>query len=127
MPDKTIYEYAIIRIVPKVERGEFMNVGVILLAKRKKYLAMKYHIDEQRLQAFSEDIDIALIKDYLNAWNLVCAGGAAGGKIGALAIQVRFRWLTADRSSIIQSSPVHPGRTEDAEKELEKLFVKFVL
>ncbi len=127
MQGKELYEYAIIRLVPKVERGEYINIGVILLAKKKNFLALKYNIDENRIKAFSNDVDIDLVKDYLCAWELVCAGGSKGGKIGALEIRVRFRWLTANRSTIIQSSPVHPGFCSDPEKELEKLFVKFVI
>ncbi len=127
MQDKALYEYAIIRLLPKVERGEFINVGVILLSKHSKFLAMKYNIDEQRLSAFSEDIDVELIKKYLNAWEAVCKGGSEGGKIGELEIRVRFRWLTANRSTIIQSSPVHPGFCDDPEKKLNMLFNQFVL
>lgn len=127
MPNKEIYEYAIIRVVPKVEREEFINVGVILLSKKKQVLCMKYHLDKERLLAFSKEIDIQLIKEYLEAWKLVCDGHANGGKIGSLEIQVRFRWLTANRSTIIQSSPVHPGRSEDPSSELDKLFSKFIL
>ncbi|MDF1694981.1 MAG: DUF3037 domain-containing protein [Saprospiraceae bacterium] len=127
MPDKYLYEYAIIRLVPKVERGEFLNIGVILLSKGKDYLGMKYTIDEKRLKAFSEDIDVDLVQDYLHAWEKVCAGGSDGGRIGALEIRVRFRWLTANRSTIIQSSPVHPGFCTDPESALQKLFIKFVL
>ena len=127
MLDKNLYEYAIIRLVPKVERGEFLNIGVILLSKSHDYLGMKYNLDKNRLKAFSEDIDVDLVRDYLHAWEKVCAGGSNGGKIGCLEIRVRFRWLTANRSTIIQSSPVHPGFCSNPEKELEKLFVKFVL
>ena len=127
MQDKVLYEYAIIRLVPKVERGEFINVGVILLSKHSNYLAMKCNIDKRKLSAFSEDIDVDLIKEYLNAWESVCKGGPEGGKIGELEIRVRFRWLTANRSTIIQSSPVHPGFCDDPEKKLDMLFAQFVL
>jgi len=127
MQGKELYEYSIIRLVPKVERGEFINIGVILLSKNRNYLALKYNIDENRLKAFSQDIDIELVKEYLSAWELVCAGGSKGGKIGELEIRVRFRWLTANRSTIIQSSPVHPGFCNEPDKELEKLFIKFVI
>ena len=127
MPDKNLYEYAIIRLVPKVERGEFLNIGVILLSKGNDFLGMKYSIDENRLQAFSDEINIDLVRDYLQAWEKVCVGGSKGGKIGSLEIRVRFRWLTANRSTIIQSSPVHPGFCIDPESQLEKLFTKFVL
>ena len=127
MPNKVTYEYAIIRIVPKVEREEFMNVGVILFSKRKKYLDIKYHLDEKRLLAFSETIDIDWIRKYLDAWKLVCAGNAESGKIGSLDIAVRYRWLTANRSSIIQSSNTHPGLCEEPAKVLADLFQRYVL
>lgn len=127
MPDKNLYEYAIIRLVPKVERGEFINIGVILLSKGCHFLNMKYALDEGRLKAFSEDIDIDLVREYLEAWEKVCAGGPNGGRIGELEIQVRFRWLTANRSTIIQSSPVHPGFCDDPENTLNELMQKFVL
>lgn len=127
MPDRVIYEYAIIRLVPKVERGEFLNVGVILLSKPKKYLGIKYTINEERLTAFSKDIDLALIRSYLQAWEWVCEGSSKGGAIGGLERHVRFRWLTADRSTIIQSSKSHPGRCNNLDEVLESLYERFVL
>lgn len=127
MQGKQLYEYSIIRLVPKVERGEFINIGVIMMSKKSNFLDMKFEINESRLKAFSEDIDVQLIKDYLSAWQLVCNGGHDGGKIGSLEIRVRFRWLTANRSTIIQSAPVHPGFCNDPEKELEKLFFRYVM
>jgi hypothetical protein len=127
MQGKQLYEYAIIRLVPKVERGEFINIGVILMSKKANYLSMKYTLDEERIKVFSNDIDIPLIKAYLYGWELVCQGGKEGGKIGSLEIRVRFRWLTANRSTIIQSSPVHPGFCDDLDNELGKLFIKFVV
>ncbi len=127
MPDKATYEFAIIRLVPEVERGEFLNVGVILFSKRKKFLEMKYHINENRLSAFSDKINIETITQYLNAWHLVCQGGKNGGKIGQLEMPVRFRWLTASRSTIIQSSRIHPGLCNDPQKVLEDIFHRFVL
>jgi len=127
MPNKVTYEYAIVRIVPKVEREEFINVGVILFSKRKKYLDIKYHLDEKRLTAFSETIDIEWMRKYLEAWKLICEGNAEGGKIGSLDIAVRYRWLTANRSSIIQSSDTHPGLCEDPAAVLDDLFERYVL
>lgn len=124
---KVTYEYAIIRVVPKVEREEFLNIGVIVFSKRKRYLEMKYHIDEKRLKAFSSAVDVELIQDYLKAWELVCKGGPNGGKIGAADMPYRFRWLTASRSTIIQSSRPHPGLCEAPQQVLEHLFEKFVL
>lgn len=127
MHDKNIYEYAIIRLVPKVERGEYINIGVILLAKHKNYIGIRYHLDTTRISSLSNDIDINLIKSYLDAWESVCAGGTNGGKIGEMDIRMRFRWLTASRSTIIQSSPVHPGRAENPEVALTDLLNRFVL
>jgi len=127
MQDKVTYEFAVIRIVPKVEREEFLNVGVILFSKRKKYLGIKYQVNEKRLHAFSEDIDLASINEYLKAWELVCKGGKEAGKIGELDIALRFRWLTASRSTIIQSSKTHPGLCHDPQEVLEHLFVRYVL
>jgi hypothetical protein len=127
MPANVTYEYAIIRLVPRVEREEFINIGVILFSRPKKYLGIKYLIDEQRIQAFSPDIDLALVKAHLKAWQAVCEGGAEGGPIGQLDKAVRFRWLAAPRSTIIQSSKIHPGRSEDPGKTLEEIFNRYVL
>lgn len=128
MQDSISYEYAIIRIVPKVEREEFINVGAILYAKRKRYLGIRYHIDEKRLTAaFGEKLDIELLQNYLKAWELVCQGGKTSGAIGAMDMASRFRWLTANRSSIIQNSATHPGLCEDPAETLTAIFEKYVL
>ena len=127
MQDRVIYEYAVIRFVPKVEREEFLNVGVILFSKRKKYLAVKYKIDEARILAFSADADVDSLQEYLKAWELICQGEPQGGDIGKLDLAARFRWLTASRSTIIQSSKTHPGRCYDLPKVLESLFNRYVL
>jgi len=126
MPDKLLYEYAVIRVVPKVEREEFINIGVILMSKESDFLRMKTHVNEAKLKALSTELEADMIKAYLDAWTLVCAG-REGGAIGALELRVRFRWLTANRSTIIQSSPVHPGYCADPEEELDKLFNQLVL
>jgi|TARA_B110000285_G_C14857547_1_gene482957 hypothetical protein len=127
MQNRETYEFAIIRIVPKVEREEFLNVGVILFSKRKKYLKMAYQIDEKRMAAFSTEIDIAALNAYLKGWELVCEGAPNGGKIGEFDLAFRFRWLTASRSTIIQSSKTHPGLCDNPQKELEDLFELYVL
>ncbi|MDW7690863.1 DUF3037 domain-containing protein [Flammeovirgaceae bacterium SG7u.111] len=127
MQDKVTYEYAVIRVVPKVEREEFLNVGVILFSKRKKYLGIRYHIDEKRLKAFSADLDPDMLKNYLEAWEKVCQGGKEGGCIGQLDLPSRFRWLVASRSTIIQSSKTHPGLCHNPEQVLENLFQSKVL
>jgi len=127
MPDKVIYEFAVIRVVPKVEREEFVNVGVMVFCKGKKYIGIKYKIDEQKIKAFSAEIDIDFLNNYLNAWDLVCQGNPQGGRIGELDQAYRFRWLTASRSTIIQSSPTHTGLCLDPEKILKDLFELYVL
>lgn len=127
MQNRVTYEFAVIRLVPKVEREEFLNVGVILFSKPKKYLGIKYTIDEKRIMAFSDEVDIDSLKKYLNAWELVCEGGSKAGTIGELELTSRFRWLTASRSTIIQSSKTHPGLCHNPQEVLEDLFKMYVL
>ena len=113
MQNRVTYEYAVVRLVPKVEREEFLNIGVILFSKRKKFLGIRFQI--------------SMIHRYLHAWEAVCAGGRQGGKIGELDMASRFRWLVAARSTIIQSSPTHPGLCHDPEAVLERLYQRYVL
>lgn len=127
MPDRHTFEYTIIRVVPKVEREEFMNVGVLVFCKRQKYLGIKFSVNKKRLTAFSDDIDIDLINQYLKAWELICIGGTKGGPIGALEVSDRFRWLSASKSTIIQCSKTHTGISSSPENVLEDAFERFVL
>lgn len=127
MPGKEVFEYAFIRLVPKVEREEFMNIGVILFCKRKDFLDVKYHIDQVRLAALSKDIDFVDLSDYLKSWALICQGSPTGGPIAKLDSASRFRWLTASRSTILQHSNVHTGLCENPAQVLNDLFVKYVL
>ncbi|MCT4623085.1 MAG: DUF3037 domain-containing protein [Schleiferiaceae bacterium] len=127
MQDRCTFEYAIIRVVPKVEREEFINVGVILFSKQKKFLQMKTNVNENKLLALDPDIDLNLVKKYLKAWEDICAGSPKGGAIGEFDIADRFRWLSAAKSTIIQCSPTHPGLCGDPEKELEDAFKRYVL
>lgn len=127
MQNRVTYEFAVIRLVPKVEREEFINVGVILFSKPKRFLDMKFVIDEQKIRGISKDIDIDYIRKYLNAWELVCEGSPKGGKIGEMDLASRFRWLTASRSSIIQSSKTHPGLCHDPASVLADLYQLYVL
>lgn len=126
MQNKRSYEFVVIRVVPKVEREEFLNVGVIVFSKPKKYLAMKYQLDRDRLLAFSEDLDIELLQEHLQAWEAICAGTSAGGPIGAQEQPYRFRWLAANRSTILQTSRVHPGICTEPGDVLEDLFRRYV-
>ncbi|MCL7764603.1 DUF3037 domain-containing protein [Polaribacter sp. Z014] len=127
MQDKVTFEYAIIRLVPKVEREEFFNVGVILFSKRKKFLDIKYHINADKLKAMAPELELETLNNYLNAWKLICDGKSAGGKIGAFEISDRFRWLAACRSTIIQSSKTHPGLCENPATTINDIFDKYVL
>jgi hypothetical protein len=126
MQEKHIYEYAAIRVVPRVERGEYLNVGVILFCKSQAYLDMRFLITEERLIALYGEIDIADIRCHLESYEKICRGESSGGPIAQLDLPSRFRWLTAKRSTIIQSSEVHPGLSSDPTQTLGKLFNELV-
>lgn len=127
MQEKHLYEYAVIRLVPCVEREEFMNVGVIVYCSAQRFLQMMYRIDEARLRTFSCMMNIGEVEERLLAFQKICAGTAQGGPIGKLPIASRFRWLAASRSTIVQSSPIHPGLCKDAGETLALLFKKLVV
>ncbi len=127
MPEKDLFEYAIVRIVPKVEREEFINVGVILYCAKQKFLQAIFSINEERLRAFCTKTDLAELKEHLNSYNNICKGTPDSGPIGQLDLASRFRWLTATRSTVVQSSKVHPGLSEDPAETLQKLFTQLVL
>lgn len=126
MPDKHLFEYAVLRVVPLVEREEFVNVGVILYCPGQRFLKMEFVLNPLRLQAFAPELDLDGIQAYLLAMGKVCKGGKEGGVIGQLTIASRFRWLTATRSSVIQTSKVHPGFCIDAESTIQKLMEQLV-
>ena len=115
------YQYAVIRVVPRVERGESLNVGIVLLCRSKGYIGAATSLDEARLQAFAPDTDPAIVRPYLEAVERVARGDQAGGPIARLSIGERFHWLVAPASTIIQASPVHTGLTDDPAAELEHL------
>lgn len=121
MHDPCTYDYAIIRVVPKVEREEFINVGVIVSCPARKYLEARIELDEPRLLALDPGVDIEFIKSHLSAFMAICAGGENAGPIGKLSQRERFHWLVAPRSTIIQTSPVHTGRCRDSEAVIEHL------
>ncbi|SFT51044.1 Protein of unknown function [Lishizhenia tianjinensis] len=127
MQSKEKFEYAIIRLVPRVEREEFFNIGVLLFCKRKKFLKMKVHVDARKIACFNTPVDCEKVKSYLEGWQKVCEGGRSGGRIGEMELTDRFRWLAASRSSIIQTSMMHTGLTQDPEKTLDLLFEETVL
>jgi hypothetical protein len=120
------FDYAIVRVVPRVDRGEFLNAGVILFSSTAAFLGARIGCDHHRLKTLAPDIDIPLVDSYLDTIPKVCAGGPKAGSIGALPQRARFHWLVAPRSTIIQTSPVHSGVSEDLEAVLESLFEKLV-
>lgn len=124
MQEKHLFEYAVIRVVPKIEREEFLNVGVILFCKGLRYLGSMVHLEESRLQAFNADLDLDEIRAYLNAFDRI---GKGEGPIGKLTLPERFRWLTATRSTIVQTSRVHPGFTTNPTDTLVQLHQQLVL
>jgi len=127
MQDKYLYEYAIIRVVPRVEREEFLNVGIILYCSKQGFLEAKIQVNEERFKAFPCTIETDELQAYLGTWDLICKGGKEGGPIGLLPIASRFRWLTSTRSTIIQTSKVHPGFCESASETIECLFQALVI
>lgn len=126
MRDKSLYEYAIIRIFPKVEREEFINAGILLYSKELKQLLVKTFFHEEKFRAFESELDEEQVKLNLQSFELIARGKDNGGPIAQLDLASRFRWMTAVRSSCIQTSRPHPGFTEDLEGTLERLFRELV-
>lgn len=127
MQEKHLFEYAVIRIVPRVEREEFINTGVVLYCAKQRFLKMLFVLDALRINAFSPVVSIDEIHEYLCAFQHICNGEKAGGEIAKLPIAERFRWLTATRSTVVQTSKVHPGFCDDAGEMLERLYNQLVL
>jgi hypothetical protein len=124
MPARSAYEYALIRAVPRVERGEFINVGVVLFCRERRYLAARLGLDEPRLRALSPGLDLELLREQLSHIPIICAGGRPAGPIGELPAHERFRWLTAPRSAIVQPSAVHVGLCADPQAVLDRIFAQ---
>lgn len=126
MQERLLYEYAVIRIVPRVERCEFINAGVILFCRDADFLQMKYEVSEKRILALNNGADTEKIKELLGAFEKICNGVRDSGNISLLKKADRFRWLTAQRSTMIQVSEVHPGLTINPAEKLEQLFAELV-
>jgi len=124
--DHSSYDYAIIRIVPRVEREEFINVGVIVSCPVRDFLEARIELDEPRLRALAPEIDLEAARSHLASIPTICAGGAAAGPIGLLSPRERFHWLVAPRSTIIQTSKVHTGRCLEPAALLEHLMDRMV-
>ncbi|HTL08098.1 MAG TPA: DUF3037 domain-containing protein [Chitinophagaceae bacterium] len=127
MQEKYLFEYAVLRIVPRVEREEFLNVGVVLYCPQKKFLEVLYHLDGERIKAFACELDVPEIGQYLQAFDKICAATKDSGPIGRLSIADRFRWLTATRSTVVQTSRTHTGLCTDAKETLQHLYRQLVL
>ena len=127
MHEKHLYDYAVLRVVPKVEREEFVNVGLMLLCKRQKYLRIEYHIPTGKMTSFCPEFDIEQLKINIDSFVKICNGKSDGGPIGQFAIEERFRWLTAVKSSSIQTSRPHSGFSFDLDATFEKLYAELVL
>jgi len=127
MPAADVYDYAVVRVVPRVEREEFINAGVILSCQRTGFLQAAVALDEARLQALHPQVDLETVRRHLDAIVAICAGEPGCGPIAQLPYRARFHWLTARRSSIIQTSPVHTGRCTDAALALQHIMRRMVL
>jgi hypothetical protein len=115
------YDYAIVRVVPRVERGEFLNAGIILSCDVERVLQAHVELDEAALLTLDDAVDLGLVKSTLATIPAICAGGAPAGAIGKLSARERFHWLVAPRSTMVQTSPVHTGRCEDLSAAIEHL------
>lgn len=120
------YDYAAIRLVPRVERGEFINVGILLSCAARGYLDVRIELDAERARALDPGLDLALVRRLLGAIETVCRGGPDAGPIGQLSPRARFHWLTAQRSAIVQTSPVHSGSCDDFAATMEHLLERMV-
>lgn len=127
MPETHTYDYAVIRIVPHVGRGEFINCGVILYARTLKFLSARITLDETRLGALFPDVDVDAVRAHLDVIPRICAGEEGAGPIAKLGQSERFNWLVAPRSAVIQMSPVHTGISDDPASALERLMTTMVI
>jgi len=126
VPNKFRYDYAVIRVVPKVDREEFINAGVIVSCPDLSFLEARIKLDESRLLALDPTVDLDLVRTHLASIPTICRGGDDAGAIGQLPQRQRFHWLVAPRSTVIQTSPVHTGRCGDPAAALEHLLAKMV-
>lgn len=127
MHDKIVYEYAVIRILPKVEREEFINAGIIIHSKTAKKLLVKTHFDEAKFHSFESELEAEQVILNLKSFELIASGSKEGGPISQMDLPSRFRWITAVRSSCIQTSRPHIGISENLEETLDRLFEELVL
>jgi len=122
VPAQSSFDYAVIRVVPRVEREEFVNAGVIVFCLERNFLAARVYVDDERLKALWPEIDVDLVQRHLEAFPRISAGDPSAGPIARLSLRERFHWLVSPRSTIIQVSPVHTGICESPEQALDRLF-----
>lgn len=127
MHENLLFEYAVLRIVPRVEREEFLNTGVVLYCAKIKFLQMRYQLNKEKLTSFCAVLDLNAVAANLVAFERICKGGVGAGPIGQLDAASRFRWLTATRSTVVQTSKVHPGFSNDPVATLERLYHQLVM
>ena len=127
MPDPDSFDYAVVRVVPRVDREEFLNAGIILFSRTRRYLGARIALDVERLRSFAPWADPDEVEMHLSAIPLICSGDPAGGPLAELPLAGRFHWLVAPRSTIIQTSPVHSGVCSDPEAMLDHLMRQMVL
>jgi hypothetical protein len=125
-PSSDEFAYAVLRVVPRVERGERFNAGVVVFCRRRAFLAARVDLDERRLAALAPDLDAAQVREHLDALARIAAGDPAGGPVSALDPSERFGWLVAPSSTVIQPSRVHTGLCEEPQTTLERLFSELV-
>jgi hypothetical protein len=126
MQGKHLFEYAVIRVVPHVEREEFINTGIVLYCSDHKFLKTLFEVQQDRLRILCDKLDIGELQEHIHSFEKICKGGKDAGPIGQLSIAERFRWLTATRSTILQTSKVHPGLCDDPAETLARLFAQLV-
>ncbi|MDV2446435.1 hypothetical protein CMU93_02840 [Elizabethkingia anophelis] len=126
MQEDKIYEYAVIRLVPKVEREEFFNIGLIMFSKKEKYIRVEFHLCPDKFSLMHSKLDYEDITQNLISFQNIAKGDKNGGPIALLEIPERFRWLTAVRSAVVQTSRPHPGKSKDLDKTFDKLFEELV-
>jgi len=126
VPALSSFDYAVIRLVPRVEREEFINAGVILFCLEQRVLSARIELDEKRLRALWPDVDLDLVREHLEAFNKICRGDPDAGPIAQLSQRERFHWLVAPRSTMIQVSPVHSGLCESPSAAIENLVQQLI-
>jgi hypothetical protein len=127
VPANNSFDYAVLRVVPNAERGEFLNVGVVMHCPALTFLGVRVHLDEERLGALWPGQDLTAVRQHVEAFSRVCAAEPKAGPIARLSRRERFHWMVAPRSTVIQVSPVHTGLCDDPQATLEELFRRLVL